>query len=103
MKHRFSHTFFWILGLVLIASCLTVPASDPETIGECLLLGGFAPVLWPAGSSNMGGYKGRVAFIPESAVSKVPTVPESPSEAVDYATAAGSFTVVNSGDKPTPS
>lgn len=102
MKHRFSHTFFWILGLVLIASCLTVPASDPETIGECLLLGGFAPVLWPAGSSNMGGYKGRVAFIPESAVSKVPTLPESPSEAADYVTAAGSFTFINSGDKPTP-
>lgn len=102
MKHRFSHTFFWILGLVLIASCLTVPASDPETIGECLLLGGFAPVLWPAGSSNMGGYKDRVAFIPESAVSKVPTLPESPSEAADYVTAAGSFTFINSGDKPTP-
>lgn len=102
MKHRFSHTFFWILGLVLIASCLTVPASDPETIGECLLLGGFAPVLWPAGSSNMGGYKGRVAFIPESAVSKVPALPESPSEAADYVTAAGSFTFINSGDKPTP-
>ena len=102
MKHRFSHTFFWILGLVLIASCLTVPVSDPETIGECLLLGGFAPVLWPAGSSNMGGYKGRVAFIPESAVSKVPALPESPSEAADYVTAAGSFTFINSGDKPTP-
>ena len=102
MKHRFSHTFFWILGLVLIASCLTVPVSDPETIGECLLLGGFAPVLWPAGSSNMGGYKGRVAFIPESAVSKVPALPESPSEAADYVTAAGSFTFIKSGDKPTP-
>lgn len=102
MKHRFSHTFFWILGLVLLASCLTVPVSDPETIGECLLLGGFAPVLWPAGSSNMGGYKGRVAFIPESAVSKVPALPESPSEAADYVTAAGSFTFINSGDKPTP-
>lgn len=102
MKDRFSHTFFWILGLVLLASCLTVPVSDPETIGECLLLGGFAPVLWPAGSSNMGGYKGRVAFIPESAVSKVPALPESPSEAADYVTAAGSFTFINSGDKPTP-
>jgi hypothetical protein len=102
MKDRFSHTFFWILGLVLLASCLTVPVSDPETIGECLLLGGFAPVLWPSGSSNMGGYKGRVAFIPESAVSKVPALPESPSEAADYVTAAGSFTFINSGDKPTP-
>ena len=72
-----------------MATCLTVPVGDPETVGECLLLGGFAPVLWPAGSSNMGGYKGRVAFIPGSAVKTVPALPAKPSETADYVTATG--------------
>ena len=103
MRHKFSsYTFLFILGLILIATCLTVPVGDPETVGEYLLLGGFAPVLWPAGSSNMGGYKGRVAFIPESAVKTVPALPAKPIETADYVTATGSFTFINSGDKPTP-
>ena len=103
MRHKFSsYTFLFILGLILMATCLTVPVGDPETVGECLLLGGFAPVLWPAGSSNMGGYKGRVAFIPESAVKAVPALPASPSETAEYVTATGSFTFIDSGGKPTP-
>ena len=85
-----------------MATCLTVPVGDPETVGECLLLGGFAPVLWPAGSSNMGGYKGRVAFIPESAVKTVPALPADPSQTADYVTATGSFTFIASAGKPTP-
>ena len=103
MRHKFSsYTFLFILGLILMATCLTVPVGDPETVGECLLLGGFAPVLWPAGSSNMGGYKGRVAFIPESAVKTVPALPADPSETAEYVTATGSFTFIDSGGKPTP-
>ena len=103
MRHKFSsYTFLFILGLILMATCLTGPVGDPETVGECLLLGGFAPVLWPAGSSNMGGYKGRVAFIPESAVKTVPALPADPSVTADYVTAEGSFTFIDSGGKPTP-
>lgn len=105
MRHTYSKYpvfLFTFLVLLMASQWLMGQQFEPQTIGEGLLLGGFSPVLWPAGSSNMGGYKGRVAFIPESAVSKVPALPESPSEAADYVTAAGSFTFINSGDKPTP-
>ena len=102
MRHKYSYTFLSVLGVILIAAFLAAPVSDPEPIGACLLLGGFAPVLWPAGSSNMGGYKGRVAFIPESAVSKVPTLPAKPASTADYVTAEGSFTFINTGDKAIP-
>ena len=100
MRHKFSYTLF--LGLVLTAAFFAASVSDPETITDGLLFGGFAPVLWPAGSSNMGGYKGRVAFIPESAVSKVPTLPAKPASTADYVTAEGSFTFINTGDKAIP-
>lgn len=62
----------------------------------------FGPVLWPAGSDNMGGYKGRIAFIPESSVTKVPALPKVPKDLADFVTAEGAFTFVKSGDKPTP-
>lgn len=62
----------------------------------------FGPVLWPAGSDNMGGYKGRIAFIPETAVTDVPALPAEQKAAADFVTAAGAFTFKDSGGKPTP-
>ena len=74
----------------------------PDMSIEGVMCAAFAPVFWPAGSDNMGGYKGRVAFIPESSVTKVPALPKVPKEVADFVTAEGAFTFVKSGDKPTP-
>lgn len=67
-----------------------------------VVLAGFAPVLWPAGSDNMGGYKGRVVFIPETAVRSVPLLPIIRVATADYVTAAGAFEFISESDKPIP-
>lgn len=87
-----------LFGLALIALLCTFISFDCQ---DGAMFAIFAPVLWPAGSDNMGGYKGRVAFIPESAVSAIPTLPTAQKDTADYVTAAGAFTFVKSGDKPT--
>ena len=90
--------FFIMLAVALIGSAL----GDTQNVeGVCYAVT-FAPLLWPAGSDNMGGYKGRIAFIPESAVKKVPTLPENPSETAEFVTAEGAFDFKKNGDKPTP-
>lgn len=86
----------FLLGLVC-AFCMAM-----DVPADTVVCAGFAPVLWPAGSDNMGGYKGRIAFIPEMAVSKTPLLPAKPSATADYVTAAGAFEFIKSGDKPTP-
>lgn len=88
-----------VLFLLALVSVLLMGADAPA---DCVMYAGFGPVLWPAGSDNMGGYKGRVAFIPETAVSKTPLLPASPSATADFVTAAGAFVFIKSGDKPTP-
>lgn len=53
----------------------------------------FAPLKWDIGQNNMGGYKGRLLFVPFSAPTAVPTVPD-PSKATsneDLVTASGTF------------
>lgn len=53
----------------------------------------FAPLKWPMGRNNMGGFKGFLMFVPADAPTAVPTVPEW-SEATDnddLVTAAGTF------------
>lgn len=50
----------------------------------------------------MGGYKGRIAFIPETSVSVVPTLPKEAKATADFVTATGAFTFLESGGKPTP-
>lgn len=59
----------------------------------------FAPLKWPVGQNNMGGFKPRLLFIPAEAVSAIPTVP-TPEEATDNAdlvTAKGAFAFVTDG------
>lgn len=88
-----------VLFLLAFVSVLFVGADVPA---DSVMCAGFAPLLWPAGSDNMGGYKGRIAFIPESGVSAVPALPKEPAAAADFVTAAGAFTFIKSGDKPIP-
>lgn len=71
----------------LVASAFLMPEVTAETV-SCAV---FAPLLWPAGADNMGGYKNRLLFIPQDAVSSVPTLPASTVSDDDYVTAAGSF------------
>lgn len=89
-----------VLFLLMVVSVLFVGADVPAAEG--VMCAGFAPLLWPAGSDNMGGYKGRIAFIPESGVSVVPALPKDPKVDADFVTASGAFTFIKSGDKPTP-
>ncbi|MDD2953873.1 MAG: hypothetical protein PHC95_12045 [Parabacteroides sp.] len=91
-----------ILSVSLLLVLVSVLFMGADVPAESVMCAGFAPVLWPAGSDNMGGYKGRVAFIPESAVSKAPSLPAEPAAAADYVTATGAFVFVKAGDKPTP-
>lgn len=62
-----------VLFLLAVLSVLFMGADVPADYVMCAL---FGPVLWPAGADNMGGYKGRIAFIPETSVSVVPTLPK---------------------------
>ncbi len=54
----------------------------------------FAPLNWPMGRNNMGGFKGYLLFVPADAAIAVPTVPkwEEATDNADLVTAAGSFT-----------
>lgn len=49
-----------------------------------------------------GVIKGRIAFIPETSVSVVPTLPKEAKATADFVTATGAFTFLESGGKPTP-
>lgn len=91
-----------ILSLLFLLALVSVLLMGTDVPADCVMYAGFGPVLWPAGSDNMGGYKGRIAFIPESAVSKTPLLPASPTATADFVTATGAFVFIKSGDKPTP-
>ena len=52
----------WISHHLLASDGLTVLAAGPA----------FAPLKWNIGQNNMGGYKGRLLFIPYDAPSTVP-------------------------------
>lgn len=61
---------------------------------------GFGPLNWPCGSENMGGYKNRLLFIPACAVSAVPELPSTVSDAADLVTADGAFTFIETNGAP---
>lgn len=87
---------FCCLLLIAMAAILYTGGDELITIAS------FGPVLWPAGSDNMGGYKGRIAFVPETAVTAVPTLKASPESNADYVTAEGSFEFKASSGKAIP-
>ncbi len=96
-------TFKKILSVVFLLGvvCALCMMFDTNT-DHVLYAAAFGPVLWPAGADNMGGYKSRVAFIPETAVTAVPSLLKNPKEAADFVTASGAFTFKEAGGKPTP-
>lgn len=51
----------------------------------------FAPLKWPTGKNNMGGYKSMLLFIPYNAPTSVPLLPDSPTNNEDLVKAVGSF------------
>lgn len=59
----------------------------------------FAPLKWPVGRNNMGGFKGYLLYVPEYAATQVPTVPkwEEATDNSDLVTAAGSFVFPEQG------
>lgn len=67
--------------LLAIAIIVTLPDIQPHfSDGSNLLLTlatgpAFAPLKWPTGQNNMGGYKSRLLFIPFDAPEAVPEVP----------------------------
>ncbi len=62
----------------------------------------YNPLLHVVGTDNMGGLDSKIAFIPESWVSAVPTLPAitDASTDADYVTAVGTFVFKKPGFKP---
>lgn len=78
-----------------------------DSIGADIVLAAgpaFAPLKWPVGRNNMGGYKGRLLFVPADAPTTVPTVPvwEEATDNADLVTAKGSFAFPEEGTYKNP-
>ena len=86
--------------MFFVALVIAIPELHPQTChldGNTLTMlaagPAFAPLKWNVGQNNMGGYKGRLLFVPFDAPNTVPTVPD-PGKAADneaLVTAAGTF------------
>lgn len=61
----------------------------------------FAPLKWPVGSENMGGYKNFILFIPADSVSATPELPAEIAATEDLVTATGAFVFKEVGALPT--
>lgn len=91
-----------VLAIALIAVLTVYITGSTEWNDTNLLMAAgpaFAPLKWPMGRNNMGGYKGYLLYIPADAATQVPTVPKW-DEATDNSnlvTAAGSFTFPEEG------
>lgn len=95
MKSRFYFKRIALMMCVMLAVLLLPDISAVDTGDGLLMAAGaaFAPLEWPTGQNNMGGFKPKLLFVPFDAVSAYPTVP-APGEAADndgLVTAAGSF------------
>ena len=91
-----------VLSVLFLLAVLSVLFMGADVPADYVMCASFGPVLWPAGADNMGGYKGRIAFIPETSVSAIPTLPKEAKATADFVTATGAFTFLESGGKPTP-
>lgn len=86
-----------VLSVLFLLAVLSVLFMGADVPADYVMCASFGPVLWPAGADNMGGYKGRIAFIPETSVSVVPTLPKEAKATADFVTATGAFTFLESG------
>lgn len=91
-----------VLSVLFLLAVLSILFTGAGVPADYVMCASFGPVLWPAGADNMGGYKGRIAFIPETSVFVVPTLPRGARATADFVTATGAFTFLESGGKPTP-
>ena len=57
-----------VLSVLFLLAVLSVLFMGADVPADYVMCASFGPVLWPAGADNMGGYKGRIAFIPETSV-----------------------------------
>ena len=97
---------YLIICFLLVTIVIAIPELHPQACsldGNTLVMmaagPAFAPLKWKTGQNNMGGYKGRLLFVPFDIPSSIPTVPD-PSKATDnesLITAAGSFTFPTEG------
>ena len=62
---------YLILCVLFVALIITIPELHPQTYhfdGDTLTMlaagPAFAPLKWSIGQNNMGGYKGRLLFVP---------------------------------------
>lgn len=77
---------------------------DSDTLTMIAAGPAFAPLKWSIGQNNMGGYKGRLLFVPFDAPTTVPTVPD-PAKATsneELVTAAGAFAFPAEGSYKQP-
>ena len=86
--------------ILMIIAALIMVSIDTTTSYICAST--FGSMLWDSGSDNMGGYKNRILFIPDSAVSATPLIPKVKAADADYVTASGAFTFKTTGETPTP-
>ncbi len=101
MKNQ-KRLYIGLAALVIVATLACLFGCDGFDLQDGLTLAAgpaFAPLKWPTGRNNMGGFKNRVLFIPVDAVVSIPTVPnwEDAEEAVDLVTAKGEFVFVTGG------
>lgn len=98
MKNKYAKSIMAALFVVAVISAVFALFNDTNII----MATAFAAMTWDSGQDNMGGFKNRMAFIPESLVSAVPTIPSVKATAADYVTAAGTFTFKETGGKALP-
>lgn len=99
MKNR---KLYIVLAIALIAVLTVYITGSAEWNDTSLIMAvgpAFAPLKWPMGRNNMGGFKGYLLFVPADAATQVPTVPQwdEATNNSNLVTAAGSFTFPEEG------
>ena len=104
MKEYMIKSFFVVIAVFAVIALidLSLGGNMAYMMAAGVVPIGFAPLTWPAGSENGGGFKGKWLYIPEALVKKVPMLPEvtAESEIADYVTAKGAFEFKDAAGKP---
>ena len=67
-----------VLSVLFLLAVLSVLFMGADVPADYVMCASFGPVLWPAGADNMGGYKGRIAFIRKPQSLSSPRSPKRP-------------------------
>ena len=102
---KYLKIIFSLIVLTIVAGLMVHGNPEIGLVGTGVYafapLVGFAPLKWPAGSENMGGYKNFILFIPADHVSAIPELPIEITDSDDLVTATGSFEFKEEGGVPT--